>query len=211
MKGDRIKPRDNLWAVNKKRASCPFLFLKITFTYRRVKTIKNEKEKIIRNEEIPYNELRIVDEDGKAIGVMPKSSAIELARSRGLDLILVAPNAQPPVARILDYGKYKYELAKREQKAKKNQKIIEVKEMKFRPVINEHDYQTKLKHIKRFLTEGNKVKVTVMFRGRELAFVEKGKEILDRIATDIADIGSVEKEAKMEGRDMWMVLKPKNL
>ncbi|MGC8820506.1 MAG: translation initiation factor IF-3 [Fervidobacterium sp.] len=185
--------------------------MKITFTYRRVKTIKNEKEKIIRNEEIPYNELRIVDEDGKAIGVMPKSSAIELARSRGLDLILVAPNAQPPVARILDYGKYKYELAKREQKAKKNQKIIEVKEMKFRPVINEHDYQTKLKHIKRFLTEGNKVKVTVMFRGRELAFVEKGKEILDRIATDIADIGSVEKEAKMEGRDMWMVLKPKNL
>jgi len=99
-----------------------------------------------------------------------------------LDLILVAPNAQPPVARILDYGKYKYELAKREQKAKKNQKIIEIKEMKFRPAINEHDYQTKLKHIRRFLEDGNKVKVTVMFRGREMAFIDKGKEILDRIA-----------------------------
>ncbi len=176
-----------------------------------MKTIKNEKEKIIKNEEIPFTELRVVDEEGKAIGVMSKTAAIDLAKLKGLDLILVAPNAQPPVARILDYGKYKYELAKREQKAKRNQKIIEVKEMKFRPVINEHDYQTKLKHIKRFLSEGNKVKVTVMFRGRELAFVEKGKEILDKISKDTADIGSVEKEAKMEGRDMWMVLKPKNL
>ncbi|MEJ5256725.1 MAG: translation initiation factor IF-3 [Fervidobacterium sp.] len=176
-----------------------------------MKLIKNEKEKIIKNEEIPFSELRVVDEEGKAVGVMSKSTAIDLAKSRGLDLILVAPNAQPPVARILDYGKYKYELAKREQKAKKNQRIIEVKEMKFRTAINEHDYQTKLKHIKRFLEEGNKVKVTVMFRGREMAFMDKGKEILDRIAKDIADIGNVEKEAKVEGRDMWMVLKPKNL
>jgi len=176
-----------------------------------VKTIKNEKDKIVKNEEIPYNEVRVIDEDGKAIGVMSKSAAIELARTREMDLILVAPNTQPPVARILDYGKYKYEIAKREQKAKRNQKIIEVKEMKFRIGINEHDYQTKLKHIRRFIQEGNKVKVTVMFRGRELAFTEKGKEILDRIAKDISDIGNVEKEAKFEGRDMWMVVKPKNL
>ncbi|MFN3692311.1 MAG: translation initiation factor IF-3 [Fervidobacterium sp.] len=176
-----------------------------------MKTIKNEKEKIIKNEEIPFNELRVVDEEGKAVGVMSKSSAVDLAKSKGLDLILVAPNAQPPVARILDYGKYKYELSKREQKAKKNQKIIEVKEMKFRPVINEHDYLTKLKHIKRFLEDGNKVKVTMMFRGRELAFVEKGKEILDRIIKDTVDVGSVEKEPKVEGRDMWMVLKPKGM
>ncbi|WP_448384733.1 translation initiation factor IF-3 [Fervidobacterium sp.] len=173
--------------------------------------MKNEKEKIIKNEEIPFNELRVVDEEGKVVGIMSKSAAIDLARSRGLDLILVAPNAQPPVARILDYGKYKYELAKREQKAKKNQKIIEIKEMKFRTAINEHDYQTKLKHIRRFLEDGNKVKVTVMFRGREMAFMDKGKEILDRIAKDVSDIGTVEKEAKVEGRDMWMMLKPKNL
>ncbi|QIV79181.1 translation initiation factor IF-3 [Fervidobacterium pennivorans subsp. keratinolyticus] len=173
--------------------------------------MKNEKEKIIKNEEIPFGELRVVDEEGKVVGIMSKSAAIDLARSKGLDLILVAPNAQPPVARILDYGKYKYELAKREQKAKKNQKIIEIKEMKFRPAINEHDYQTKLKHIRRFLEDGNKVKVTVMFRGREMAFIDKGKEILDRIAKDVSDIGTVEKEAKVEGRDMWMMLKPKNL
>ncbi|WP_448379544.1 translation initiation factor IF-3 [Fervidobacterium sp.] len=165
----------------------------------------------MKNEEIPFNELRVVDEEGKVVGIMSKSAAIDLARSRGLDLILVAPNAQPPVARILDYGKYKYELAKREQKAKKNQKIIEIKEMKFRTAINEHDYQTKLKHIRRFLEDGNKVKVTVMFRGREMAFMDKGKEILDRIAKDVSDIGTVEKEAKVEGRDMWMMLKPKNL
>ncbi|WP_269446862.1 translation initiation factor IF-3 [Fervidobacterium ngatamarikiense] len=165
----------------------------------------------MKNEEIPFTELRVVDEEGKVVGIMSKSAAIDLARSRGLELILVAPNAQPPVARILDYGKYKYELAKREQKAKKNQKIIEIKEMKFRTAINEHDYQTKLKHIRRFLEDGNKVKVTVMFRGREMAFMDKGKEILDRIAKDISDIGTVEKEAKIEGRDMWMMLKPKNL
>ena len=174
-------------------------------------TIKNEKDKIIKNEEIPFSEVRVIDEEGKAVGVMSKSAAIELARTRGMDLILVAPNTQPPVVRILDYGKYKYEISKREQKAKKNQIIIEVKEMKFRIGINEHDYQTKLKHIKRFIEEGNKVKVTVMFRGRELAFTEKGKEILERISKDVADIGNVEKEPKFEGRDMWMVVKPKNL
>jgi len=124
---------------------------------------------------------------------MSKSAAIELARTRGMDLILVAPNTQPPVVRILDYGKYKYEISKREQKAKKNQKIIEVKEMKFRIGINEHDYQTKLKHIKRFIEDGNKVKVTVMFRGRELAFTEKGKEILERISKDIVPIWGTSK------------------
>ncbi|WP_071608614.1 translation initiation factor IF-3 [Fervidobacterium thailandense] len=174
-----------------------------------MESIKNEK--IIRNEEIPFEQLRVVDSDGKMVGIMSKSEAINFARSKGLDLILVAPTAQPPVARVLDYGKYKYELSKREQKAKKNQKVIEVKEMKFRPVINEHDYQTKVKHIRRFLEDGNKVKVTVMFRGREMAFMDKGKEILNRIVNDVSDLGVVEKEAKVEGRDMIMVLKPKNL
>jgi translation initiation factor IF-3 len=123
---------------------------------------------------------------------------------------LVAPNAKPPVAKIMDYGKYKYELAKREKKAKKNQKIIEVKQMKFRIKIDEHDYQTKLKHIKRFLEAGNKVRVVIMFRGREMAFADKGKEILDRIIKDLQDVASVEKAPKLEGRDMWMMLKPKS-
>ncbi|ANQ53870.1 translation initiation factor IF-3 [Thermosipho affectus] len=141
---------------------------------------------------------------------MSTDKALELAYSQKMDLILVAPNAKPPVAKIMDYGKYKYELAKKEKKAKKNQKIIEVKQMKFRIKIDEHDYQTKVKHIKRFIESGNKVRVVIMFRGRELAFAEKGKEILDRIKEDIKDIAVVEKQPKLEGRDMWMMLKPKN-
>lgn len=141
---------------------------------------------------------------------MPTKDALELAYSKKLDLILVAPNANPPVAKIMDYGKYKYELAKREKKAKKNQKIIEVKQMKFRIKIDEHDYQTKVRHIKRFLEQGNKVRVVIMFRGRELAFVDKGKEILERVISDLKDIATVEKPPKLEGRDMWMMLKPKN-
>ncbi|ABR30784.1 translation initiation factor IF-3 [Thermosipho melanesiensis BI429] len=141
---------------------------------------------------------------------MPIDKALELAYSQKLDLILVAPNAKPPVAKIMDYGKYKYELSKKEKKAKKNQKIIEVKQMKFRIKIDEHDYQTKVKHIKRFIESGNKVRVVIMFRGRELAFADKGKEILDRIKEDLRDIAVVEKQPKLEGRDMWMMLKPKN-
>ncbi|APT72317.1 translation initiation factor IF-3 [Thermosipho sp. 1063] len=167
-------------------------------------------DKIIKNEEIRASEVRVVGQDGKQLGIMSTDKALELAYSQKMDLILVAPNAKPPVAKIMDYGKYKYELAKKEKKAKKNQKIIEVKQMKFRIKIDEHDYQTKVKHIKRFIESGNKVRVVIMFRGRELAFAEKGKEILDRIKEDIKDIAVVEKQPKLEGRDMWMMLKPKN-
>jgi len=167
-------------------------------------------DKIIKNEEIRVSEVRVVDQEGKQLGIMPTKDALELAYSKKLDLILVAPNANPPVAKIMDYGKYKYELAKREKKAKKNQKIIEVKQMKFRIKIDEHDYQTKVRHIKRFLEQGNKVRVVIMFRGRELAFVDKGKEILERVISDLKDIATVEKPPKLEGRDMWMMLKPKN-
>ncbi|OOC35845.1 translation initiation factor IF-3 [Thermosipho melanesiensis] len=164
----------------------------------------------MKNEEIKASEVRVVGQDGKQLGIMPIDKALELAYSQKLDLILVAPNAKPPVAKIMDYGKYKYELSKKEKKAKKNQKIIEVKQMKFRIKIDEHDYQTKVKHIKRFIESGNKVRVVIMFRGRELAFADKGKEILDRIKEDLRDIAVVEKQPKLEGRDMWMMLKPKN-
>lgn len=167
-------------------------------------------DKIIKNEEIRAPEVRVVDENGKQIGIMPTNKALDLAYSKRLDLILVAPNANPPVAKIMDYGKYKYEIAKREKKAKKNQKVIEVKQMKFRIKIDEHDYQTKVRHIKRFLEAGNKVRVVIMFRGRELAFADKGKEILERVISDLKDIAVVEKPPKLEGRDMWMMLKPKN-
>jgi len=167
-------------------------------------------DKIIKNEEIRAPEVSVVDENGKQIGIMPTNKALDLAYSKRLDLILVAPNANPPVAKIMDYGKYKYEIAKREKKAKKNQKVIEVKQMKFRIKIDEHDYQTKVRHIKRFLEDGNKVRVVIMFRGRELAFADKGKEILERVISDLKDIAVVEKPPKLEGRDMWMMLKPKN-
>jgi translation initiation factor IF-3 len=167
-------------------------------------------DKIIKNEDIKASVIRVVDEDGKQLGIMPTKDALNLAYERKLDLILVAPKANPPVAKIMDYGKYKYELAKREKKAKKNQKVIEVKQMKFRIKIDEHDYQTKVRHIKRFLEQGNKVRVVIMFRGRELAFADKGKEILERIISDLKDIATVEKPPKLEGRDMWMMLKPKN-
>ncbi len=151
-----------------------------------------------------------MDENGKQIGVFPTKKAIDMAKKKGLDLVLVAPNANPPVARIMDYGKFKYEQQKKQREAKKKQKKQQqVKQMKFRVKIDEHDYQTKLKHIRRFLEDGARVRVAIMFIGREIVFTDKGKEILERVAQDTADIAEVEAAPKLEGRDMWMTLKPK--
>nr|WP_081952599.1 MULTISPECIES: translation initiation factor IF-3 [unclassified Thermotoga] len=161
-----------------------------------------------RNEQIKVPKVKVVDENGKMIGVMPTRKALELAREKGLDLVLVAPNENPPVAKIMDYGKYKYQLTKKQKESKK--KPVQMKQMKFRLKIDEHDYQTKVKHIRRFLEDGHKVRVVVMFIGREMMFAEKGKEILERVIKDTEDLATVESPPKMEGRDMWMVLKPKN-
>ncbi|HBT99961.1 MAG TPA: translation initiation factor IF-3 [Thermotoga naphthophila] len=161
-----------------------------------------------RNEQIKVPKVKVVDENGKMIGVMPTRKALELAREKGLDLVLVAPNENPPVAKIMDYGKYKYQLTKKQKESKK--KTVQLKQMKFRLNIDEHDYQTKVKHIRRFLEDGHKVRVVVMFIGREMMFAEKGKEILERVIKDTEDLATVESPPKMEGRDMWMVLKPKN-
>jgi len=151
-----------------------------------------------------------VDNNGKQLGVMPTRKALSIARDRGLDLVLVAPNANPPVAKIMDYGKYKYEVQKKLRETKKKQKKQQqVKQMKFRVKIDEHDYQTKLNHIRRFLEDGARVRVAIMFIGREIVFTDKGKEILDRVAKDVSDIAVVEAPPKLEGRDMWMTLKPK--
>lgn len=178
------------------------------FLLREVENI--EKEQIfLKNEQIKVPKVRVVGQDGKQIGVLPTYKAIELAKKEGLDLVLVSPNAEPPVVKIMDFGKYMYQLAKKQKEAKKKQKVQETKQMKFRVKIDEHDYMTKVRHIRRFLEEGNKVKVTVMFRGREIAFAEKGEEILKRIVQDISDIGLVEVEPKLEGKDMWMQIKPK--
>jgi translation initiation factor IF-3 len=161
-----------------------------------------------RNEQIKVPKVRVVDENGKQIGIMPTRKALDLAREKGLDLVLVAPNADPPVARIMDYGKYKYQLTKKQKENKK--KAVQLKQMKFRLKIDEHDYQTKVRHIRRFLEEGHKVRVVVMFIGREMMFTDKGKEILERVIKDTEDLAVVESPPKVEGRDMWMVLKPKN-
>ncbi len=151
-----------------------------------------------------------MDNNGKQLGVMPTRKALSIARDRGLDLVLVAPNANPPVAKIMDYGKYKYEVQKKLRETKKKQKKQQqVKQMKFRVKIDEHDYQTKLNHIRRFLEDGARVRVAIMFIGREIVFTDKGKEILDRVAKDVSDIAVVEAPPKLEGRDMWMTLKPK--
>ncbi len=163
-----------------------------------------------RNEEIRVPKVRLIDENGKQIGVMPTRKALEKARFKGLDLVLVAPNADPPVARIMDYGKYKYEQQKKMREAKKKQKKQQqTKQMKFRVKIDEHDYQTKVRHIRRFLEDGARVRVAIMFIGREIVFTDKGKEILERVAKDVSDIAEVEAPPKLEGRDMWMTLKPK--
>ncbi len=161
-----------------------------------------------RNHEIKASKVRVIGKNGEQIGIMKVPEAISVAKRDRLDLILVAPKGNPPVAKVVDFGKYRYELQKKRKKAKKNQKKTELKQMKFRPKIDEHDYQTKLNHIKRFLNNSNMVRVTIMFRGREMAFTEKGKEILDRVKEDVKTLGKVTSKPKLEGRDMFMTISP---
>jgi translation initiation factor IF-3 len=147
-------------------------------------------------------EVRLIDENGSQIGVVPTHQALEIAASRGLDLVEVAANVRPPVCRIMDYGKYLYEQSKKDKAAKKKQHTVQLKEIRFRPKTEEHDYQFKLKHIRGFLTEGFKVKTAVVFRGRELVHKELGHKIIDRLTTDVADIAEVESPSKLEGRNL---------
>lgn len=153
--------------------------------------------------------MRVVDEEGGQVGVMSSYEALKLARERGLDLVEVSPSASPPVCRIMDFGKYKYELSKRAAKAKRVQHRIQVKEVKFRPKIDDHDFDFKVNHARDFLEEKNKVKFTVMFRGREMAHSELGRELLDRAAEALADIAQVENPPRMEGYTMTMYMMPR--
>ncbi len=148
--------------------------------------------------------------DGAQLGIMPTQEALQLADEQGLDLVEVAPNERPPVCRIMDYGKYKYQRSKRQQQAKKKQKVILVKEIKLRPKTEEHDYQFKTQHVRRFLQDGHKAKVTIIFRGREMAHTELGRRVLDRIIIDLEDVASVEQMPKQEGRNMTLVLSPRS-
>jgi translation initiation factor IF-3 len=151
----------------------------------------------------------VIAQDGAQLGVLPLKKALELALKDELDLVEVAPNADPPVCKIMDYGKFKYQQNKRTQEAKKKQTVIQVKEIKVRPKTDEHDLQTKIKHIKRFLEEKDKAKVTILFRGREIAYADQGAKVLDRIREELKEDAVVEQAPKMEGRNMIMILAPK--
>lgn len=163
------------------------------------------------NEAIKFKEVRVIDSDGSQLGILPISAALDKAYSKDLDLVCMSPNADPPVCKIIDYGKYRFEQMKREKEAKKNQKTIEIKEIRIIGLgIDTHDFETKGNHAIRFLKEGNKVKVAIRFRGRELGHTEIGLELMGKFAEYCADYCTVEKAAKMEGRNMLMFLAPKS-
>lgn len=160
------------------------------------------------NEQISVRECRLIGFDGTQMGIYATSEAQRIADSEGLDLVEIAPMAEPPVCRIMDYGKFKYDQAIKAKQARKNQSRVETKEMKFRPKIDVGDYTTKKKHVLRFLDAGNKVKITIMFRGREMAHPEQGLTILERLADDLKDVAVIESQPKMEGRNMHMLIAP---
>ncbi len=161
------------------------------------------------NEEITVPRVRLVDENGAMVGVVTKVEALAIAANAGMDLVEVSPNADPPVCKILDFGKFKYEEQKKKNEARKKQKVIEVKEIKLRPGIDDHDYQVKMRSMVKFFEEGDKVKVTMRFRGRELAHQEIGMDVLMKVRDDLEEIAKVEQVPRMEGRQMTMVLSPR--
>jgi translation initiation factor IF-3 len=160
------------------------------------------------NERIRVPEVRLIDDEGNQVGVLKTPDALRFAQERDLDLVEVAPEARPPVCRVLDYSKYKYELAQKQKQARKHQQQITIREIKFRPKIAQHDYDTKKHHVERFLRHRDKVKVTIMFRGREVTHPERGTAILDRLAEELAELGVVEQRPMQEGRNMTMMLGP---
>jgi translation initiation factor IF-3 len=163
------------------------------------------------NRQIRISPVRVIASDGEQLGIMPIEEALATAENEGLDLVEVAPTARPPVVRIMDYGKFKYEEARKTRQARKKQHQILIKEVKFRPGIEPHDFDFKIRHARRFLEEGNKVKVTMMFRGRQIANPEAGREVMVRVADVLDDLGKVEQMPSMEGRTMTMVVAPKKV
>ena len=161
------------------------------------------------NEQIRDKEVRLISEDGEQLGIMSSIEALKLAMEAELDLVKIAPTAKPPVCKIIDYGKYKYEQTRKEKEAKKKQKTVEIKEVRLSPNIETNDLNTKVNNAKKFITKGNKVKVTLRFRGREMAHIQQSKHILDDFAELLSDIAVIEKPAKLEGRNMSMVLTEK--
>ena len=167
-----------------------------------------ERDSTRINERIRVPEVRLIDENGQQVGIMRTQDALRMAQDRDLDLVEVAPDAKPPVTRILDYSKYKYEQNQKQKAARKHQQQINVREIKFRPKIAQHDYDTKKGHVERFLKGRDKVKVTIMFRGREMAHPERGEMILNRLAEELGDLAVVEQRPQQDGRNMTMMLAP---
>ncbi len=167
-----------------------------------------ERDQTRINERIRVPEVRLIDEEGNQVGVIKTDDALRYAQERDLDLVEVAPEARPPVTRVLDYSKYKYEQAQKQKAARKHQQQITIREIKFRPKIAQHDYDTKKGHVRRFLTGKDKVKITIMFRGREVTHPERGIALLDRLAEELADVGVVEQSPLQDGRNMTMMLGP---
>ncbi len=161
------------------------------------------------NDEIRAKEVRLVGAEGEQIGITPIREALQMAIDLNLDLVNVAPQAKPPVCRIMDYGKFRYEQQKKDKEARKNQKIVDIKEVWFRSNIEEHDYQTKLRNVVKFLNEGDKVKCSVRYRGREIAHAAIGQRILERVKVEVAELCTIERQPKLEGRSMIMILAPK--
>lgn len=174
--------------------------------------MKNIAKELRINEKIPSREVRVINLEGDQLGIFPLAEALKIARERGGDLVEVSPNATPPVCRIMDYGKFKYEQRKKTHQAKEKKhvsRVIHIKEIKVRPKTEEHDLQVKLRHIKKFLEHGDKAKVTLTFRGREITHPERGQVVMERIIGEIQDLGVVENPPKLEGRNIVMLLAPK--
>jgi len=168
------------------------------------------KEETKINEEIREKEIRVIGPDGQMLGMMSSQEAMEIANEKDLDLVMIAPKAEPPVCKIMDYGKYRFEEMKKEKEAKKKQKVIEIKEIRVSPNIEQHDFEFKVKNAKSFLAAGNKVKITLRFKGREAAYASLGEKVLNNFAEALSEEANVDKAPKLEGRNMTMFLSPKN-
>ena len=166
------------------------------------------KQEMRINEEIRVSQVRVVGSDGEQLGIMQTSAALDLAYHKNLDLVLIAPKAEPPVCKVMDYGKYKFELAKRDKEARKNQKTVSVKELRISPSIDDHDFETKINHAKKFLQDGDKVKVSIRFRGREIHHSALGAKNLERFRDTLSEYGTSDKPPKLEGRSMSLIISP---
>ena len=170
--------------------------------------VKDIKQDQLINEQIRFREVQVIDEEGNKLGKMATAEALDIAMDRGLDLVLVSPNPENPVCKIMNYGKHKFEQAKREKESKKKQKVTELKEIRVTPNIEAHDFNFKAKNARKFLEDGNKVKVTVRFRGRELNYVKMGEEVLNKFVEELQEVSTLEKKPFLEGKNMFIILAP---